>query len=362
LSGGASLPPAGSIEMTSRDLRNVVSIGGGTGLSCLLKGLKHSVFDPPVIEAPAVKPWIGRLTAVVTVSDDGGSSGRLRNELRVLPPGDIRNCMVALSTDESLLSHLFQYRFPGSGQLHGHSFGNLFLTALTGVTGDFLEAIRVSSYVLAIKGKIYPATLHDVRLEADLEDGKRVFGESQISMSASRIRSLSLSPPNCRPVPAVLEAIRRADVITLGPGSLFTSLLPNLLVPGITRALRKSRAMKIYICNLMSQPGETIGFSAADHVSTIYNHTGDGLFDCMILNNQPISPTVLSRYRRQGSMPVPTDRRRIAALGLRICEGSLLARGRVVRHDPIRLATAVQRTYERWKVSGKGAAMEESDS
>ena len=289
------------------------------------------------------------MTAVVTVTDDGGSSGRLREELQVLPPGDIRNCMVALSTDESLLSHLFQYRFAGTGQLHGHSFGNLFLSALTGVTGDFLEAIRVSSDVLAIKGKIYPATLQDVRLKAVLEDGSRLFGESLISRSRARITSLSLSPPDCKPVPAVLQAIRKADLITLGPGSLFTSLLPNLLVPGIARALRRSPAMKIFICNLMSQPGETIGFSAADHVAAIYNHTGGKLFDWIILNDQPISPTVLARYRRQGSAPVATDRERITALGLRIFEKPLLARGRAVRHDPDRLAEAVYQAYCCWK-------------
>lgn len=341
--------------MISRNLQSVVSIGGGTGLSCLLKGLKHRVFDPPVIEAPATRPWIARLTAVVTVTDDGGSSGRLRDELQVLPPGDIRNCMVALSTDESLLSHLFQYRFAGSGHLHGHSFGNLFLTALTGVTGDFLEAIRVSSGVLAIKGRIYPATLHDVRLQAVLEDGSRVFGESHISKSTSRIMSLSLSPGNCRPVPAVLEAIRMADLITVGPGSLFTSLLPNLLVPGIARALMKSPALKIYICNLMSQPGETTGFSAADHVLQIHKHTGDGLFDWMVLNNQSISPVVLARYRKQGSMPVVTDHERIAALGLKVFEDALLARGRVIRHDPDLLAEAVYKTYRHGKAGRAGA-------
>jgi uncharacterized cofD-like protein len=328
-------------------------------LACLLKGLKNRVLDPPIIEAPAVEPWISRLTAVVTVTDDGGSSGRLRDELQVLPPGDIRNCIVALSADESLLSQLFQYRFPGSGQLHGHSFGNLFLTALTGVTGDFLEAVRVSSDVLAVKGRIYPSTLHDVRLQAVLADGTRVHGESLISRSRSRIASISLSPPDCRPVPAVMEAIRKADVITVGPGSLFTSLLPNLLVPGIAEALRKSAAAKIYISNLMSQPGETTDFTAADHVEAIYAHTGDRLFDWIILNNQPISNTVLARYRAQGAMPVVNDRGRIAALGIGIMEDALLARGNVVRHDPDRLAAAVRRTvHGRRRAFAAGAGAE----
>ncbi len=344
--------------MSAHNLHSVVSIGGGTGLSCLLKGLKHRVIESPVIVPPGIKPWIARLTAVVTVSDDGGSSGRLRDELQMLPPGDIRNCMVALGTDESLLAHLFQYRFSGSGQLHGHSFGNLFLTALTAVTGDFLEAIRVSSDVLAIRGRIYPATLSDVRLQAILDDGSVLFGESLISKSRARISSLSLLPPDCRPVPAVLEAIRKADLITIGPGSLFTSLLPNLLVPGIARALRKSPALKIFICNLMSQPGETIGFSAADHVEAIYRQTGDKLFDLMILNNQPISRTVLARYRKEGSKPVAADHERIANLGLAILEEPLLARGRAVRHDPNLLADAVYKAGCRWKSSGTNAGEE----
>ncbi len=344
--------------MKYRNPQSVVSLGGGTGLSCLLKGLKNRVLDPPVIEAPAFEPWISRLTAVVTVTDDGGSSGRLRDELQVLPPGDIRNCIVALSADESLLSHLFQYRFPGSGQLHGHSFGNLFLTALTDVTGDFLEAIRVSSDVLAIKGKIYPSTLHDVRLQAVLADGSHVYGESLISRSRSRIVSLSLSPPDCAPVPAVVDAIRMADLITVGPGSLFTSLLPNLLVPGIADAIRRSAAAKVYISNLMSQPGETTDFTAADHVSAIYAHAGDRLFDCIILNNQPISNTVLARYRTQGAMPVVNDRDRIAALELGIIEDALLASGSVVRHDPDLLAAAVRRAVRGRKAHAAGAGEE----
>jgi uncharacterized cofD-like protein len=327
--------------MISSNLQSVVSIGGGTGLSCLLKGLKHRIVENPVIIPPRAAPWISRLTAVVTVTDDGGSSGRLREEFRVLPPGDIRNCMVALGADESLLAQLFQYRFAGSGNLRGHSFGNLFLTALTEVTGDFLEAIRVSSDVLAIKGRIYPATLDDVRLQAALSDGARLSGESMISKSRSRIASLSIVPPDCRPVPAVLEAIRKADLITVGPGSLFTSLLPNLLIPGIVRALKKSPALKIFICNLMSQPGETIGFSAYDHLEAIYRHAGGDIFDWVILNNQPISPGVLVRYRRKGSAPVVTDLERIAMLNLKVLEEPLLARGRTVRHDPNLLAEAV---------------------
>jgi len=335
--------------MDSGTLLNVVSIGGGTGLACLLKGLKHGVYDPPIIEATVRRPWISGLTAVVTVTDDGGSSGRLRNELQVLPPGDIRNCMVALSADESLLSHLFQYRFPGSGQLRGHSFGNLFLTALSGITGDFISAIRVSSHVLAIRGTIYPSTLEDVRLEAVVADGTRVQGESSISRSMVRIVRISLSPPNCRPVPAVLEAIRNADVITVGPGSLFTSLIPNLLVRGIVQAIRKSRALKIYVGNLMTQPGETTGFTTADHLEAIHSHSGGPLFDGVMLNSSPIAEKVLRRYRNQGARPVISDLERIRRMGLRVARRALLAPGDVIRHDPQRLARAIQEAHLKWK-------------
>jgi uncharacterized cofD-like protein len=337
--------------MNFDSLAKVISIGGGTGLACLLKGLKDGVCDPPVIEAPARIPWISRLTAIVTVADDGGSSGRLRDELQVLPPGDIRNCMVALSTDESLLGKLFQYRFPGSGQLNGHSFGNLFVSALIGVTGDSLEAIRVSSDVLAIKGRIYPSTLRDVHLEAILEDGSRVFGESAISRSPVRIKRVNLVPAACRPVRAVLDAIRIADIITIGPGSLFTSIVPNLLVRGIAREIRKSAAVKIYVSNLMTQPGETTGFSAADHVQAIYDHAGRGLLDGILLNNAPIPRSDAARYRLQGAIPVKSDHARLHDLGLKIYEAPMLARGGVIRHDPLRLAAAVQGASAAWSAS-----------
>jgi len=331
--------------MTSTDLPSVVSIGGGTGLSCLLKGLKPSVFDHPILEAPKIKPWLARLTAVVTVTDDGGSSGQLRREFQVLPPGGIRNCLVALSTDESLLSKLFQFRFPRSGRLQGHSFGNLFLTALTAVTGDFLEAVQVSSDVLAIKGRIYPSTLDDVRLEAFLEDGSRIQGESKISRSRVRIKKIALLPRGCRAVPAALRAIRAADIITVGPGSLYTSLLPNLLVRGIVSEIRKSHALKIYIGNLMTQPGETTGYTASDHLAAIRDHVGIQLFDVVVLNRQPIDPDVLRRYAAQGAAPVASDYQNLRKMNLEIYEGKLLAREQVVRHDPLLLAKAVHEAY-----------------
>jgi uncharacterized cofD-like protein len=340
----------------SSGLATVLSIGGGTGLSCLLKGLKYRVLDFPEPPQKGERPWISRLTAVVTVTDDGGSSGRLRDELRVLPPGDIRNCLVALSTDESLLSQLFQYRFPGSGELHGHSFGNLFLTALTGITGDFLKAIKVSSDVLATRGRIYPSTLDDVHLEAQLEDGAKLIGETAIAQSHGRILKICLCPRDCRPVPDVIEAIRSADIITVGPGSLFTSLVPNLLVKGVAREMQRSKAVKILIGNLMTQPGETTGFAASQHLAAIRDHVGSDLFNAVVLNNRPISPSVLGRYRRQGAGPVISDYDCLRKMQIMIYEDALLAHEKVVRHDPRLLAEAVWKTYSAWSNSGHNTA------
>src|SRR5882672_11243391 len=229
-----------------------VSVGGGTGLSTLLSGLKAFVGKEAVSYADPDARWIETLTAVVTVTDDGGSSGRLREEFQILPPGDIRNCMAALAEDEHLLTRLFQYRFESKGDLSGHSFGNIFVAALAGVTGDFLEAIKVSSEVLAIKGRIYPSTIEDVTLLAEVEDGRILEGETKIVDSRSRIKRLWLSRADCRPLPETLEAIKQADIITIGPGSLYTSLIPNLLVKGIVEAINNSAALKIYICNIMT--------------------------------------------------------------------------------------------------------------
>src|SRR5438132_1376437 len=248
----------------------VVTIGGGTGLSSVLQGLKRYT-HPADPGAPAVD-----ITAIVTVTDDGGSSGRLRREFDVLPPGDIRNCMVALSEDSALLSRLFQHRFQAGRGLKGHSFGNLFLMALTQVMGDFPDAVKASSEVLKIAGHIYPATAADVALEATLADGTRVLGETRISRSRQGIRSIRLQPRKVRPVAAALTAIAEADVITLGPGSLFTSVIPNLLVDGIPEAIRSSPAVKAYFVNLMWQPGETTDFSASDHVRAIYRPSEPG--------------------------------------------------------------------------------------
>lgn len=313
----------------------VVSVGGGTGLGALLHGLKRYAPPRPGSERtpPPGQPNVD-ITAVVTVTDDGGSSGRLRREFSVLPPGDIRNCMVALSEDEALLSRLFQYRFTRGRGLKGHSFGNLFLTALTHVTGDFPQAVRFSSDVLAIAGRIFPSTAENVTLEAVLADGSRVQGETRISRSRSRIRRVRLRPPRAGPLPETLQAIAEADLVTLGPGSLFTSIIPNLLVEGIPDALRRSPAVKAYFVNLMWQPGETMHFTAADHVEALYRHAGEGWLDYVIVNTRPVSEPLRARYARRRAQPVEVDRDRLERLGVKVIARDLLQEGDKVRHDP----------------------------
>ena len=280
---------------------------------------------------------IADLAAIVTVSDDGGSSGRLRREYRILPPGDLRNCMVALTQDEALLSRLFQYRFQSRGSLKGHSFGNLFLAALTKVTGDFPEAVRLCSEVLAIRGRIFPATSQLVTLRAELASGREVRGETRISRSRGRIRRVRLEPRRVKPLAGALEAIRAADLIVLGPGSLYTSIIPNLLVAGVAEAIRKAQATRVYIANIMSQPGETDGYSVADHVRAIYEHAGGPIFDWVVINNQEISPKLLKRYRAEGAEPVRVQVDELQKLGVRCVFDHLVAEGNVVRHDPARL-------------------------
>jgi len=312
----------------------IVALGGGTGLSMLLRGLKRYVARR---KQEAVRMPIADLAAVVTVTDDGGSSGRLRRDYRILPPGDIRNCMVALSKDEALLGRLFQYRFASGRGLSGHSFGNLFLAALTHITGDFTEAVRVSGQVLAIRGRIFPSTTQLVTLEAVMEDRRIVAGETKISASGKRIRRVRLVPRRVRPMKEVLDAIRQADLILLGPGSLYTSIIPNLLVSGITAALRRTRATRVYIANLMTQPGETDGYSAADHIRAIYEHTGPGLFDWVVANRRPISSRLRRRYRAEGAEPVRVDLDALQQMGLRCILDDLLDEDGVVRHNPDRL-------------------------
>ncbi|HMD97506.1 MAG TPA: gluconeogenesis factor YvcK family protein [Terriglobia bacterium] len=314
----------------------VLAIGGGTGLATLLRGLKAHVRQSG--HAAPRSPAISRLTAVVTVTDEGGSSGRLRREFRILPPGDIRNCMVALAEDETLFTRLFNYRFSSGRGLRGHSFGNLFLTALTHLTRDFAQAVKVSSEVLAICGEIFPATLADVRLRAKLRDGRTIAGERAITRTRAPIERLEIVPSGCRPLPETLAAIEEADLITLGPGSLYTSLIPNLLVRGIPEAIARSRALKIYVCNLMTQPGETRRCTASDHVRAIQQHSGRRVFDYVVLNTRSFSPTLRRRYAKQRAEPVVNDLDEIRALGVEPITASLLDEDRVARHDPRRLA------------------------
>jgi uncharacterized cofD-like protein len=320
---------APSSEALAPALR-IVSIGGGTGLSALLHGLKDYV-DVHGLGRPG-KPAVD-ITAVVTVSDDGGSSGRLRREFDVLPPGDIRNCLVALSEDETLMSQLFRYRFESGRGLKGHSFGNLFLTALTHITGDFPEAVKECSEVLAIKGRIYPSTATHVSLEAVLENGRRVLGETKISRSRRRIETVRLRPRRCRPLPETLAAISQADVITFGPGSLFTSVVPNLLVEGIPEAIRCSSAVKAYFVNLMWQPGETTNFTASDHLDAIHRHARGRLLDYAVLNTHEIGTALRRRYAREHSAPVQNDFEKIGAMGVNVVCGDLVQESGLVRHN-----------------------------
>ena len=327
----------------------VVALGGGTGLSTLLRGLKeHCVRRSDDHPTPA-RP-ISDLVAIVTVTDDGGSSGRLRRENRILPPGDIRNCMVALSKDEALLGRLFQYRFKAGRGLVGHNFGNLFLAALTHITGDFAEAIRVSSKVLAIRGRIFPSTLSNVHLVATLEDASVVHGETRITASKSPIKKIALSSPGVRPLPLAVAAIREADLILLGPGSLYTSILPNLLIPEIAQAIIQSKAPRVYIANLMTQPGETAGYALADHLRAIQQHVlrknaRRRVIDYVVANSQPVSRAVARRYRAEGAEPVVVNLPALRKLGFRVILDNLLEEHGVIRHNTRRLALLLREQF-----------------
>ncbi len=300
----------------------VVVVGGGTGLSALLRGLK--VFTE-------------NLTAVVTVFDDGGSSGRLRRELGILPPGDIRDCLVALAESEPLMTQLFEYRFQG-GALDGHAFGNLFIASLAGVTGDLESAVEATSKVLNIRGRVLPSAAEDVVLVAEFTDGSVVEGESQIPRARKQIRKMALKPADVASLPDVLQAIGEADLIVLGPGSLYTSVIPNLLVRGVADAIRSSRALRVYVCNVMTQQGETDGFAASDHVRALIDQIGPGLFTHALVNTQRVrNRTVLARYEAEGAQPVEADFDAIRATGVTPVPAHIVSEEDVVRHDPDRL-------------------------
>lgn len=334
-------PPNPQVEQAPRDHRpfslrpaRVLVIGGGTGLSTLLRGLKRYVLvpdTPPM--ATASGRVISKLSAVVTVTDDGGSSGRLRKDFNILPPGDIRNCLVALAEDEGLLSRLFQYRFPAGSGLEGHNFGNLLLTAMTALVGDFAEAVHESSLILASRGHIFPSTAENVHLEALMDDGSVVEGETNITASNRRIKRLKMVPEAPAPIEQTLQAIEEADLITIGPGSLFTSLIPNMLVRGIPEAIARSRAKKVFVCNLMMQPNESIDMTASEHIKAICDHAGATLFHYALVNNAAVSPELAAKYAEQGTGPVPCDTAALEALGIKCIEDDFVEEGAVARHN-----------------------------
>lgn len=304
----------------------VTVIGGGTGLSVLLRGIKSVTSN---------------ITAIVTVADDGGSSGRIRQDLDMIPPGDLRNCLVALADTEPLMEKLFQHRFGGVGGLAGHNFGNLFIAAMTEVLGDVEQALKESSKVLAVRGRVLPASTQKVRLWAKMVDGTTIEGESQIPLVNKRIERVYLQPEDTMPVESSLEAIRDADSIILGPGSLYTSILPNLLVSGIADTLRRSQAVKIYICNVMTQPGETDGYSASEHVKAIIDHVGPGVIDYVVVNSQHVAVDLKEKYADQGAYPVDADVEVIEKMGIKVVKADVISETNWVRHDPLKLSRTI---------------------
>jgi uncharacterized cofD-like protein len=305
--------------MTTNRQPNIVIIGGGTGLPVLLRGLKQYPVD---------------ITAIVTVADDGGSSGRLRDEMDIPPPGDIRNVLAALSDVEPLIEEMFQHRFKTSNELSGHSLGNLILAAMTSITGNFVHAIQEMSKVLNVNGKVLPAANQSVVLHAEMEDGAIVSGESKIPFSGKKIKKVFLTPDNIIPLPETLQAIRQADMIIIGPGSLYTSILPNLLVPKIGLEVSRAKAKKVYICNLMTQAGETHGYTASDHVNAIYDHIGHAMMDIILVNDVDIPEDIQLRYEEELAKPVHFDLPKLHELGLEVVSGEIaLHDNGAVRHD-----------------------------
>ena len=336
----------------------VVAIGGGSGLSTLLRGLKRHVVSLSTASQAAapLAPFVSRLTAIVTVTDDGGSSGRLRKEQGVPAPGDIRNCMSALSDDEELLAQLFRYRFNGGG-LDGHSFGNLFLTALADVCGDFSQAVQLSSAILKTRGEIYPSSVcSSLQVEALMRNGKRVRGETKITASRSGIRRLSLVPSDARPLPQALDAILQADIVSIGPGSLFTSCIPNLLVRGVPEAIRHSAALRVYVGNLMTQPNESTGLTASEHIQAIFDHAGGKVFDYALLNSAPVPAELRARYAEDNSEPLFNDLEAIRALDVTPILGDYLDATQFARHAPDRISLDLLSLPARLQHEGKAQA------
>ncbi|MGM7702837.1 gluconeogenesis factor YvcK family protein [Pseudalkalibacillus sp. Hm43] len=305
----------------------IVVFGGGTGLSVLLRGLKKFPVD---------------ITAVVTVADDGGSSGRLREELDIIPPGDIRNVLAALSEVEPLVEQLFQHRFTNGNGLSGHSLGNLLLAAMSDITGNFVTGIRELSKVLNVRGKVLPASDHRVVLNAQFNDGSIVSGESKIPHTGKKIVRVFLTPDTVKPLDESLRAIRDADMVVIGPGSLYTSILPSLLVPGIAEEIKKSSAKKVYLCNVMTQPGETDHFTASDHVNILVAHTGLQIIDTIIVNNENVSPDLLEKYATEGGEPVIYDETRLKSFGFEVISDKIIQyNDSLIRHDAKRVSEII---------------------
>jgi len=316
----------------------IVAIGGGTGLSTILEGLKE---------------YTSNITAIVAVADEGGSSGRLREEFGMLPPGDIRNCLVSLAEAPQLMRDLFQYRFEGGEGIKGHSFGNLFITAMTQVTGSFKDAVKESSIVLAIRGRVLPSSLEKIRLEAEYSDGTAKVGEDKIPDEGKSIERINLIPKDAKPNPEVLEAIREAEIIIFGPGSLFTSIIPNLLIDGVAEEIISRNVMKIYLCNVMTQHGETDGFTAFDHLEMIINHTQKNIINCCLVNSGRLKYSLLVNYAKERSFPVIFDRERFKKNGIDIFEANVVSKSNYLRHDSQRLAREIINIYNyrkrKWK-------------
>ena len=318
---------------------SITVVGGGTGLSTLLRGMKYIT---------------NNCTAVVTSADDGGSSGRLRKELGIIPPGDLRNCLTALADREPLMERLMQYRFQGDSPLAGHCFGNLFIAAMAEAEGGMEEGLNATSQILKVRGRVVPSTLSDIQLEAEMNDGSFVLGESEIPKVHKRIKRMMMMPPDAPAAKAAVEAIKSANVLILGPGSLFTSVIPNLLVQGIRDAVIESKAVKIYICNVMTQPGETDGFGAYEHVRALIDHVGVQFLDYVIVNDQAVSVEQLNQYNAEGSMPVTPDVEKIRNLGITVIPARLISKNDLVRHDPKKLSRVLIALIYRLRLFGRG--------
>jgi len=331
---------AGRMGKQQQPLLRVVVIGGGTGLSVLLRGLKHE----PV-----------HITAIVTVADDGGSSGRLRAEMDMLPPGDIRNVLTALADTEPLMEKVMQYRFSQGTGLAGHNLGNLLIAAMNEITGDFVTAVKTLSGVLAVRGDVLPASTQSILLKAEMEDGTIICGESQIPLAGKRIKKVFLEPADVVPLAEAVAAIAEADAILIGPGSLYTSILPNLLVPGLFTEIQRSAAPKIYICNVMTQPGETDNYSASDHVEALYQHVGDTFLDTIIVNSAEIPPSVLERYAEKGAAPVGINRNQLEAMGLQVIAKPLVTfEDGYLRHNARAVSKQIMSVLQRQKTLKTG--------